>query len=108
MSGVVLTDANFEEEVLKSDLPVLVDFYADWCGPCKLIAPVLEELVKDYQGKLKIGSLDVDSNNLTASKYGVLSIPTLLFVKKGEVAGSLVGFRPKEKLVEEINKIIYY
>ena len=88
MSGIVLTDANFEEEVLKSDLPVLVDFYADWCGPCKLIAPVLEELGKEYQGKLKIGALDVDSNNLTASKYGVLSIPTLLFVKKGEVVGS--------------------
>ena len=106
MSGIVLTDANFEEEVLKSDLPVLVDFYADWCGPCKLIAQVLEELGKEYQGKLKIGALDVDSNNLTASKYGVLSIPTLLFVKKGEVVGSFVGFRPKEKLIEEINKII--
>jgi thioredoxin 1 len=106
MSGIILTDANFEEEVLKSELPVLVDFYADWCGPCKLIAPVLDELGKEYAGKLKIGKLNVDENNVTSAKYGVMSIPTLLFVKNGEVQSSLVGFRPKEKLVEEINKII--
>lgn len=106
MSGVILTDANFEEEVLKSDLPVLVDFYAEWCGPCKMLEPVIEELAKEYTGKIKVASLNVDENNATSAKYGVMSIPTLLFVKGGQVVSTLVGFRPKEALVEEINKLI--
>lgn len=106
MSGVILTDANFEAEVLKSDLPVLVDFYATWCGPCKMTAPIVEELAKEYEGKLKVGMLNVDEGTETAQKYSVMSIPTLLFFKEGQVVSSLTGFRPKEKLIEEINKVI--
>lgn len=106
MSRAVFTDANFESEVLKSDLPVLVDFYADWCGPCKMVAPIVEELGKEYQGKLKVGKLDVDNSTETAQKYGVMSIPTLLFFKGGQVVTSLIGFRPKEAIVVEVNKIL--
>lgn len=105
MSDMVLTDANFEEEVIKSDLPVLVDFFATWCGPCKMMAPVLEDLAKEYAGKIKIGKLDVDQNQNTSSQYGIMSIPSLLFFKAGKVVSSLVGFRPKEALVAEINKV---
>ncbi|MBI3384862.1 thioredoxin [Candidatus Gottesmanbacteria bacterium] len=106
MSGIIFTDANFEAEVLKSDLPVLVDFYADWCGPCKMIAPIVEELAKEYKGKLKVGELDVDTSTETAQKYGVMSIPTLIIFKGGQVVSTLVGFRPKEALAAEINKIL--
>ena len=106
MSEVLLTDANFEAEVLKSDTPVLVDFYANWCGPCKMIAPIIEELAKEFTGKLKVGKVDVDTSTETAQKYGVMSIPTLIIFKGGQIVSTLVGFRPKEKLVEEINKIV--
>ncbi|MBI5753991.1 thioredoxin [Candidatus Peregrinibacteria bacterium] len=92
------TDENFEKEVLKSDVPVLVDFFAEWCGPCKMMAPIIDELAKEYAGKWKIGKLDVDAAPKTAEKYSVQSIPTLLFFKDGKVVDTSVGFQAKEKI----------
>jgi len=96
------TDENFEAEVLKSDIPVLVDFYAEWCGPCKMLAPVIDELAKEYEGKWKIGKCDVDSAGAIAQKYGIQSIPTLLFFKDGEVVDKAMGFQSKEALVAKL------
>ena len=99
---VVLTTDTFEQEVLKSDQPVLVDFWAPWCGPCKMIAPVVEELATDLAGKVKVAKLNVDENGETATKYGVFSIPTLIVFKGGKAVERLVGFQPKPKLMEKL------
>lgn len=96
------TDENFEQEVLNSDIPVLVDFYADWCGPCKMLAPVIEELAKEYEGKVKIGKLNVDEEQNSSKKYKVMSIPTLIFFKDGEEVDKLVGMLSKTQLVEKL------
>lgn len=88
---VIFNDGNFNEEVLKSDIPVLVDFYADWCGPCKMMAPVIEKIAEKYAGKVKVGKLNVDASPASAAKYKVMSIPTFLVFKNGEVTGTLVG-----------------
>ncbi len=106
MSLITLTDDNFKEEVLDSDKPVLIDFWAVWCGPCKMIAPIVEELAVEFEGKAKIGKLDVDSNQQTSIKYGVRSIPTLLIFKDGEVKETIIGVVPKAKLVEKLNSVI--
>ncbi len=98
-----LTDATFENEVLKSDVPVLVDFYADWCGPCKMIAPSIEQLATEYDGKAKVVKLDVDANGATAQNYRVMSIPTLLIFKGGQVVDTIVGAVPKATLAEKLN-----
>jgi thioredoxin 1 len=103
---VELTDDNFEQEVLKSDLPVLVDFWATWCGPCRMVGPIVDELAKEYAGKLKVGKLNVDSNGKTSIKYGIMSIPSLLFFKKGQVVDQMVGAAPKNSFVERLNKIL--
>jgi len=95
MAAVHLSDQDFEEKVLKSDKPVMVDFYADWCGPCKMAAPIIEELSEEYEGKAVIGKLNVDDNNQTAAKYGVMSIPTVILFKDGKEAGRKVGFAGK-------------
>ena len=91
----IFTDENFEEEVLKSDLPVLVDFYAEWCGPCKMLAPIIDEIETEYEGKWKIGKVNIDESPKISAKYGVQSIPTLKFFKKGELVDQLVGFAAK-------------
>jgi len=96
------TDQNFEEEVLKSELPVLVDFFAVWCGACQMMAPVIEEMAKELEGKVKIGKMNVDENPQTAEKYGIMSIPTLILFKNGEPVKTLQGFRGKEDIVKEI------
>lgn len=96
------TDDNFEEEVLKSDVPVLVDFFAEWCGPCKMMAPVIEELAKEYEGKWKIGKCDVDQAPQISMKYGIQSIPSLFYFKGGEVVDKAIGFQAKDKIKEKL------
>lgn len=101
-----ITDDTFENEVLQSETLVVVDFWATWCGPCKMIAPILEELANEYDGKVKITKLDVDSNNQTAGKYNIMSIPSLLFFKNGEVVDQVVGAIPKSQLAQRIDKVV--
>lgn len=96
--ATTFTDENFEEEVLKSDIPVLVDFYAEWCGPCKMMAPAIDELAKEYEGKWKIGKCNVDEAPKMAEKYGIQSIPSLKFFKGGEIAAESVGFQSKDAI----------
>ena len=103
--AVKFTDANFEQEVLKADKLVIVDLYADWCGPCKMLAPVIEQLAKNYEGKVKIGKLNVDESPAVAQKYGVMTIPTLLFFKNGEVVHKIVGVEQKAVLEEKIAEL---
>tara|TARA_R110001606_G_C15232572_1_gene635270 strand:+ start:46 stop:372 length:327 start_codon:yes stop_codon:yes gene_type:complete len=103
---VQISDASFEQDVLKASGPVLVDFWAEWCGPCKMIAPVLEELAEEYDGKLTIAKLNIDSNIETAPKYGVRGIPTLIIFKDGEVAGTKVGALSRTQLASFIDSVI--
>jgi thioredoxin 1 len=100
----VVTDANFETEVLKADLPVLVDFYADWCGPCRSMAPIVDEITKEYDSKLKVCKLNIDDNPESAGKYGVMSIPTFIIFQKGEVVEQIVGGKSKEDFKQFIDK----
>ena len=106
MALTTITDDNFQDEVLNSDLPVLIDFWAIWCGPCKMVAPIVEQLSSEYDGKAKIGKLDVDSNQQTSIKYGVRSIPTLLIFKGGELVETIIGAVPKAKIVEKLESFI--
>jgi thioredoxin 1 len=102
-NALVLSDANFASEVLQSAEPVLVDFWAEWCGPCRMIAPIIEELATELQGTVKVGKLDVDNNNTVPLQFGIRSIPTLLIFKDGKVVDQIVGAVPKARLIEKIN-----
>jgi thioredoxin 1 len=104
MKAIQLTDATFESEIAASQVPMVVDFWATWCGPCKMIAPILEEIAVEYEGKLKIGKVDVDANQEVATKYQIRSIPTLLVFKGGKVVDQIVGAVPKKNLIEKLSK----
>ena len=102
---LTLTAANFPEEVLQSPLPVLVDFWAEWCGPCKMIAPILDELAGEYDGKVRIGKVNIDDHQNLATKYGIRAIPTLLLFKDGQVADQIVGMRSKRDFKIKLDKV---
>jgi thioredoxin 1 len=106
MSEIMFTDQNFEQEVLKSDTPVLVDFWAEWCGPCRMQAPIIEQIAKDFNGQAKVGKLEVDQNPVTAQKYQVMSIPTLMIIKKGEIVWQGVGLQQKKNLEDALNGVL--
>lgn len=101
-----ITDANFEELVLKSDKPVLVDFWAEWCGPCRLIGPIVEEMTSEYEGRAVIGKVNVDLNPEVSAKFGIRNIPTILFVKGGEIADKSVGAVPKTQLTAKLDALL--
>jgi thioredoxin 1 len=101
-----MTDGNFEELVMQSDKPVMIDFWAVWCGPCRMIAPLVEEMAKEYEGKAVVGKVDVDSNQGVAAQFGIRNIPTVLFVKNGQVADKQVGACPKQVLVNKLNALL--
>ena len=97
-------ESNFDAEVLQSDLPVFVDFYADWCGPCKMMSPVIDKMAEEYAGRIKVGKVNVDENSDLAVKYGIMSIPNMVFFKNGEVADRVVGAIPKPQMKERFEK----
>ena len=104
--AINITDANFEEVVLKSDKPVIIDLWAEWCGPCRMVGPIIEEMSKEYEGRAIIGKLDVDSNPETTSRYGIRNIPTILFLKNGEIVDKQVGAVPKNVLVNKLEALL--
>ncbi|HZY61082.1 MAG TPA: thioredoxin [Edaphobacter sp.] len=106
LAVVEVNDASFEQEVLQSDQPVLVDFWAAWCGPCKALAPIVDEVASEYSGKLKVMKMDVDRNQATPMRYGIRGIPALLIFKGGKVADQIVGYVPKDTIARSISRII--
>jgi thioredoxin 1 len=102
---VTLTESNFDDEVLRAGTPVLVDFWAEWCGPCKMIAPILDELASEYDGKVKIGKVNIDDHQSIATRFGIRAVPTLLIFKDGEVAEQVVGMRSKRDLKANLDKV---
>ena len=102
----VVTDQNFEEEVLKSDKPVIVDYWAEWCGPCRMVAPVLEEIATEYADKINVVKLNIDDNPATSRKYGIMAIPTMNVFSGGEVVKQIVGAKPKSALLRELSEYI--
>ncbi len=106
MKPITITDDNFQTEVINSNQPVLIDFWATWCGPCRMIAPIVEELASEYNGKVKIGKLDVDENQETSIRYGVRSIPTLLIFKDGKIKDTIIGAVPKSQIVQKLNSAL--
>lgn len=103
MHPIEITDANFEQEVIKSEIPVLIDFWAVWCGPCKMIAPIIDELANDFEGRIKVGKLDIDTNQETALKYGVRTIPSLYIFKDGKIVDQIIGTVPKSSITAKLN-----
>lgn len=106
MADATFTDQTFKQQVLESKIPVVVDFWAPWCGPCKMVSPTIEELAKDYEGKVLVGKLNVDDNQQTAGQYGVMSIPTVMIFKDGKPVQSMVGAQGKQTYKAEIDKIL--
>ncbi|MFC2061410.1 thioredoxin [Elusimicrobiota bacterium] len=104
--AIEVNDSNFNDEVINSDIPVLVDFWAEWCMPCKMLAPVIDEIAQEYEGRLKVCKLNVDKGVKTAGQYNVMSIPTLILLKNGEVVNEMVGALPKEDIIEKITPLV--
>ena len=102
MAEIKITKANFESEVVKSEIPVLLDFWATWCGPCRMIAPILAEIAREYDGRIKVGKVNVDEESELASTFRIMSIPTLMLIKDGKVTQNMVGYRPKEEIVRAL------
>ena len=103
---VTLTDQQFDAEVIKSEIPVLVDFSAEWCGPCKMLAPIIQELADEYTGRIKVGKVDIDANREQAAKYGIQGVPTLMIFKGGQVVKKFVGLMSKDKLIEALDGVL--
>jgi len=103
---IEITDGNFETEVVQSTVPVLIDFWAPWCGPCRMVSPIVEEIASDYEGKLKVGKLNTDDNQRTAARFGIMSIPTLMIFKGGEARERIIGAQPKNAIVSKINEVL--
>jgi thioredoxin 1 len=101
-----VTDETFEAEIMKADLPAMVDFWAEWCGPCRMVGPMVEELAEQYKGKIKIAKMDVDKNRSTPARFGIRNIPTLIFVKGGQVAQTIIGAQPKSSIEDELKKLL--
>lgn len=106
MSDIVFTDQNFEQEVLESENPVVVDFWAHWCAPCRIVSPIIEELAKEFEGKVKVGKLNVDENPQSASKYGIMSIPSILFFRGGQPVKTMIGAQSKENYKKGIKEVL--
>lgn len=103
---VEFTESNFNSEVIEAEVPVLVDFWAPWCGPCKMVAPIVEELAGEYSGRMKVGKLNTDDNQQVAAQYGVMSIPTIMIFRNGEVVERIIGAQPKEQLTGKIDALL--
>lgn len=106
MADLNFTDQSFKQEVLESKMPVVVDFWAPWCGPCRFVSPIVEELAKEYMGKIKVGKLNVDENQQIASKYGIMSIPTIMILKNGQPVKTMIGAQSKENYRKEIEEVL--
>lgn len=106
MAEVTFTDSNFEQEVIKSDMPVVVDFWAQWCAPCRIVSPTIEELAKEYEGKVKVGKMNVDEHPNTPGSFGVMSIPTIMIFKNGQPAKTMIGARGKEDYKGAIDEVL--
>lgn len=106
MADLVFSDQTFKQEVLESTQPVIVDFWAPWCGPCRIVSPIIDELATEYAGKIKVGKVNVDENNQTAGQYGVMSIPSIVFFKNGQPVKTMVGAQSKENYKQEIEQVL--
>lgn len=107
MNEIIITDENFEKEVIKSDKPVLIDFWATWCGPCRMIAPVVAEIAEEYADKVKVGKVNVDEQPQLAASFNIASIPTLLIIKDGRITDTVIGYRSKEQLVKLLEQSVF-